>query len=62
LLTAEAAHRIAKAQGPAFHQLGYRCDPDPTLAPDEALANWERFHRREPALTDFAPSATECPR
>jgi hypothetical protein len=43
LLTAAEARAITDAHAGVFAELGYTCDPDPDLTPDEADANWLRL-------------------
>ena len=43
LLTAPIAERIAQAHPTSFAPLGYLCDPDPSLTPGQADANWIRL-------------------
>ena len=45
LLTANEARKIADAHPTLFARFGYRCDPDPSLTPDQADANWSRLAR-----------------
>lgn len=47
LLTADEALRIAAAHADVFSLFGYRCDPDLSLSPAQADANWA-FLKKNP--------------